>query len=497
MLKYIFDKTIYFLENMPKSVRKKKGQFFTSIETAAYMAEMFDLNDLPMSVDILDPGCGTGILSAALIDRLQRETNIQKVFLSCYETDSDIIPILHSNLNYIKENTSINFDFEINADDYILSQGDSFSGTLYAKPHPKKYDLIIANPPYLKIMRDDPAAMAMPEVVHGAPNLYFLFAAMSLFNLKKEREMVYIIPRSWTSGAYFKAFRNYFLREGKIQQIHLFVSRDKVFTAEQVLQETIIIKMKKTKTVPDNVIITSSQSNRDFNDVSALKVPYDSVVTGDDLYVFLPISPEEVAAVKKINTFSSTFPDIGLRMRTGIVVDFRQWEDLRSAPGDNIVPLFYSQHIRDGRVSHQPTGKNLDWIIDTKPGLIQRNKSYVFCKRFTSKEERRRLQCGIYLAEDFPQYHSISTQNKINYVDSAIGEGLSKEVVYGVYALLNSTLFDTYYRILDGSTQVNSTEINSIPVPPLCVIADIGKRLMQKRSLSTATCDELLNEVYA
>ena len=81
MLEYVFDKTICFLENMPKSVRKKKGQFFTSVETATYMAEMFDLNGLPASVDILDPGCGTGILSAALIDRLQRETNIKKIFL--------------------------------------------------------------------------------------------------------------------------------------------------------------------------------------------------------------------------------------------------------------------------------------------------------------------------------------------------------------------------------------------------------------------------------
>lgn len=61
MLEYVFDKTICFLENIPKSVRKKKGQFFTSVETATYMAEMFDLNGLPASVDILDPGCGTGI----------------------------------------------------------------------------------------------------------------------------------------------------------------------------------------------------------------------------------------------------------------------------------------------------------------------------------------------------------------------------------------------------------------------------------------------------
>ena len=76
--------------------------------------------------------------------------------------------------------------------------------------------------------RNHPAALAMPSVVHGAPNLYFLFAAMSLFNLQEEGEMVYIIPRSWTSGEYFRRFRTYLLKYGKIVQIHLFVSRDKV-----------------------------------------------------------------------------------------------------------------------------------------------------------------------------------------------------------------------------------------------------------------------------
>ena len=86
--------------------------------------------------------------------------------------------------------------------------------------------------------------------------------------------------------------------------------------------------------------------------------------------------------------------------------------------------------------------------------------------------------------------------NKINFVDSTTGDALSEELVYGIYALLNSTLFDTYYRVLNGSTQVNSTEINSIPVPPLSVISDIGKSLMQKESLSTEICDELLDRVY-
>lgn len=76
--------------------------------------------------------------------------------------------------------------------------------------------------------------------------------------------MVYIVPRSWTSGAYFTAFRQYLLGEGRLEQIHLFVSRDKVFSEEQVLQETMIIRVKKTVNIPSHVLITSSKSNDDL-----------------------------------------------------------------------------------------------------------------------------------------------------------------------------------------------------------------------------------------
>ena len=182
-------------------------------------------------------------------------------------------------------------------------------------------------------------------------------------------------------------------------------------------------------------------------------------------------------------------------MRTGIVVDFRQWEELRKEPGEHIVPLFYSQHIRNGRVNHNPSGKDYDWIIDGKPGLIQKNKNYVFCKRFTAKEERRRLQCGVYLAKDFPEYRFIGTQNKINYVDWIDGSDMDLPTAYGVYVLLNSTLFDMYYRVLNGSTQVNSTEINSIPVPPVALIKEMGEKLIASGDMTTKNCDYIMREM--
>lgn len=495
MLDHVVNQTMNFLENMPKSKRKKKGQFFTSVETARFMADMFDLDNCKGRISVLDPGAGTGILSVAFLERLMSLSSDINVSLTCYETDPEVLPVLKSNLEYAKSEYPDQIEYRVLEEDYILSQSNDFDENLLANEDPLKYDYVIANPPYLRVMRDHPAAMSMPKVVHGAPNLYFLFAAMSLFNLKKEAEMVYIIPRSWTSGAYFKAFREYLLTEGKIEQIHLFVSRDKVFNAEKVLQETMIIKVRRSNRKPEDVLITSSNSCNDFADITRLMVPYNAVVSGEDLYVYLPTSDEEIEVIKKINTYHTTLPDEGLKMKTGIVVDFRQWDELRKEPGDHILPLFYSQHIRDGRVNHQPSGKEYDWIIDEKPGLIQKNKNYVFIKRFTAKEERRRLQCGVYSPADFKEYKFIGTQNKINFVDRVDGSEMDAQTTYGVYALLNSTLFDMYYRILNGSTQVNSTEINNIPVPPANMIKKIGERVLVTADLSTDNCDRIITEV--
>ena len=357
-------------------------------------------------------------------------------------------------------------------------------------PKPKKYDLVIGNPPYMKLSKNAPEAQAMQDICYGAPNMYFIFASMGLFNLKDNCEMVYIIPRSWTSGAYFKRFREYFLTEGRLKHIHLFVSRDKVFDKESVLQETIILKIKRTQNTPDKVRITSSKSNKDFDNITELFVSYDLVVAGTDKYVYLVTNEEEVGVLKQLHQFNNTLPDIGLKMKTGLTVDFRNQEILRDEEEDGAIPLFYSQHIKGGRVQH-PIQKEHEYVVTEQKGLMQDNKNYLFVKRFTAKEESRRLQCGIYLSKDYPQYSKISTQNKINFIDGLLGN-LSECVVYGLYVLFNSTLYDEYYRILNGSTQVNSTEINSMPVPELNVIQEMGRKLMKSKDYSEDNCNLIL-----
>ena len=490
MLEKIIELTNEYIESMPKKERKKYGQFFTSMETARFMAGLYNIPADMKKVRILDAGAGSGILSCAFIERLETLDSVQEIEVTCYENDSNVLNLLENNLEYCRANANKRITLKIITDNYILSQYLDFNHMIGGSSNPKKYDFVIGNPPYMKISKDAPEATAMPEVCYGAPNLYFLFASMGLFNLQDNGEMVYIIPRSWTSGAYFKRFREYFLTEGRLEHIHLFVSRNKVFDKEDVLQETIIVKVKKTKLTPNAVTITSSNSNKDFGDITSLTVSYSLVVSGKDFYVYLVTNETEVQVLERLQGFDKTLPDIGVKMKTGLTVDFRNRDILRDTEEEGAIPLFYSQHIKQGKVQF-PINKENEYVVTNQQGLMQDNKNYLFVKRFTAKEEHRRLQCGVYLAKDFPQYKKISTQNKINFIDGVMTE-LSECLVYGLYVLFNSTLYDEYYRILNGSTQVNSTEINSMPVPELKCIQEMGRKLMKSRDYSEENCNLIL-----
>ena len=191
--------------------------------------------------------------------------------------------------------------------------------------------------------------------------------------------------------------------------------------------------------------------------------------------------------MKRVNRQKYTLPSINLKMCTGLIVDFRVKEELKDEYGEGVYPLFYSCHIKDGSIVW-PQGKPGEYILTSKRGHLQKNTNYLFVKRLTSKEEHRRLQCGIYLSKNFPDYQYISTQNKVNYIQCE-----SEEVTYGLYAIFTSTLYDEYYRLLNGSTQVNSTEINSIPLPSKEVIKKMGRELMELE-INETNCNKITDK---
>lgn len=490
LLDRVASRTDAFIAAKPKDVRKAYGQFFTGKEAAMFMAHLYDVPS-KANVSVLDAGAGTGILTAALVQRLTRSETVTHIDITCYETDEAVLPLLRRNLEWLEKHCGKSLTYRIIEESYILSQSLEYNDGL-KQFSPCKYDLVIGNPPYMKIPKDSPEAQAMSDVCHGAPNLYFLFMSMGMFNLCDSGELVYIIPRSWASGAYFAKFREKLFRTGSLMHMHLFVSRDKVFDSESVLQETMIVKIKKTTFRPSHIKITTTHSNKDFSSMTVFSAPYDVVVNGSEQYVYLVTNMQDVEILQKLKALPCTLPEMGLRMKTGLTVDFRMREALRDEYCEGAVPLLYSQHLRHGRVKF-PAGKSGEYLLSDRKSLKQQNCNYLLVKRFTSKEEKRRLQCAVYFAESLPDYTYISTQNKVNFIGSGQAP-LSEDMVYGLYGLFNSTVYDLYYRILNGSTQVNSTEMNQIPVPAYSEIEKLGRLLkVEKNWEQVDTCDKIVN----
>ena len=473
ILEKAYAATAAFVEGVPKTQRKRYGQFFTSQRTAEYMSGMFSLPK-KASLSILDAGAGTGLLSVALVEHLRNSGYHGQLTVTCYETDSKVLPVLTAILDILA--AAYNIQYRIVTDNFLLEQD----------AHQEEYDIVIGNPPYLKIPKDAPEALAFPEVCHGAPNLYFLFLARSIQHLSPDGELVYIIPRSWTSGAYFAKFRRFLFQNTVITDIHIFDSREKVFDGESILQETMIVKVRKSLIPPDEVHMTASASSA-LSDLRHYQVAYNAIVAPNE-YVFLVTNEQESQVLTTLNRLPDTLRTVGLPMHTGIVVDFRTREVLRDQLEESAIPLFYSHHVRNGRVMW-PAQQEGEYMVTDRKGYLQENGNYVFVKRFTAKEERRRLQCGILLATDYPQYEHIGTQNKINFIKCN-----TIEEAYGIYVLLNSTIYDTYYRILNGSTQVNSTEINAMPVPTHDTIKAMGRELMTTDDLSEERCNNIIRQ---
>lgn len=282
----------------------------------------------------------------------------------------------------------------------------------------------------------------------------------------------------------------------QLTNLHLFNSRG-IFDGDKVLQESIILKAVKTKDSLSTISVSSSE-NADLSSNFHCEVPYKTVVdmNSEDLFIMIPTSSQEVDLLDTVKRWENNLIQLGFKLKTGPVVDFRATEYLKEEPTENTVPLLWASHILENKIKFPKLpNKNIQYIEDTEDNqsLLLPNKNYLLIKRFTSKEEKRRIQCSLYLSSDLP-YLRIGIENHLNYITKLKGE-MTKEEIYGLFTLFNSTFIDTYYRILNGSTQVNATEVNTIPLPSLSNIKAVGKRLMKIDSISTEECDNLIKEL--
>jgi adenine-specific DNA-methyltransferase len=444
------------------------------------MAALF--GPLPKAVRLLDAGAGSGSLTAAFIGRLcQGNSGVRSVEATLFEIDPLIQGSLADTMNSCRRvcaEAGIRFDFTIHATDFIREMSAQLADGLFGMK-PPVFDAAIVNPPYRKISAASAERCSLHDLGIEASNLYAAFIALIQRLLASGGQLVGITPRSFCNGPYFRSFREDFLANLEVQRIHVFESRVSAFRGDSVLQENIIFHAIKGRNQPRELIISSS-SGEPGDVIAEQAIPFAEVVHEHDAekFIHIPSSSGHADAKKALGRLSTNLASLGLSVSTGPVVDFRLKDAIRAMPEKGTVPLVYPCHF-DGGLVRWPKldARKPNAILDndqSRPWLV-RSGVYLLTKRFTSKEERRRLVACLFDPKEL-NVDWVGFENHLNYFH-ANGRGLDRNLAVGLFAFLNSTIVDQYFRRFSGHTQVNATDLRKLAYPDRETLQAMGDEI--------------------
>lgn len=470
------------------------GQFFTPAATAEFMASLFE--PLPENVKLLDAGAGEGALSLAAVREIcSNHHQVQNLSVVAYEVDTAVLPQLQKSLEHCKEfcgGAGISFTSQVISQDFIEHSREILDGGFFAVNSPR-FHAAIVNPPYRKIGASSKERGDLRALGIETSNLYTGFLALIAKRLVPGGQLVAITPRSFCNGPYFQPFRQQLLETMALSRLHVFDSRCETFREDGVLQETIIFHAIGGRPQGATVHVTSS-SGVDGSYMVHADVPFTEIVHPGDSHRFIhiPSGSQHLAAKQRVSSLPATLDQLGLAVSTGRVVDFRLRESLRMDPEAGSAPLVYPSHFNGGTV-HWPRagGKKPNAILvndETRKWLIPAGR-YVLTKRFTSKEEKKRLVASVFDSSEVPG-ELVGFENHLNYFH-AVGNGLDRDLAAGLFVYLNGTLVDDYFRSFSGLTQVNATDLRKLHYPDRPTLRAIGQDL-DRLDLDQTAIDALL-----
>lgn len=466
--------------------KSRLGQYMTPTPIADFMASLF--TRWPTDVRLLDPGAGLGSLTEAFAERFFTEApKTATLKTSAFEIDPLMLRYLREHMDDLsrkacgqgRDIVSIihDRDFITEASLHLAFSGPRFTHA-------------ILNPPYKKIGSGSDHRKALRAAGIETVNLYTAFLALAVAMLELHGEAVAIVPRSFCNGAYFRPFREWLLERAVLRQIHVFESRTKAFADDDVLQENIIVHLERG--AAQGPVVVSTSNDAGFADYNERTLPFTEIVNPSDVGRFIHIPTSEVDAPAWL--FTHSLQDLGIEVATGPVVDFRLREHLLAEPSRGSVPLLYTHHFSGGRFAwprehRKPNALALNQV--TRKWLMPRGW-YCIAKRFSSKEERRRLVAYVMNPEVLP-YDYYGFENHLNVFHSG-KQGILAELAYGLSVFLNSTIVDRHFRNFSGHTQVNATDLRAMRYPDRESICSLGRWAREQTDLTQEEIDRHIRE---
>jgi adenine-specific DNA-methyltransferase len=483
-----------FNSTTSRTNRSHIGQFLTPAVVARFMSSMFVTG--VREVRILDPGAGAGVLFAACVETLLSSKNRPlSIEVVAYETDRTILPYLEETMKRCESICAfggVSFHGTIKTEDFVSSAVAETEESLFVVPG-RRFTHAILNPPYKKINGQTTVSRMLYSAGIEVANLYAAFVWLSIKLLEPGGQIVAITPRSFCNGPYFKKFRVAVLRMTSLRRVHVFISRKKAFGDDDVLQENVIYHAIRGIHKPEFVTISSSEGI-DFDKLHKSSVPYSHVIHPGDRDVFIHLGADDanINVIRRMECFSSSLAKLNLSVSTGRTVDFRARRHLRRSPQEGTVPLIYPCHFQHGFIRWPiESGRKPNAIVSSSEtsDLLVDTGYYVLTKRFSSKEQQRRVMAAIYDPSRIEAPFA-SFENHLNYFHRK-GKGLPSDLAKGLALYLNSTVVDRYFRLFSGHTQVNATDLRKMPYPTYEQLLRLGG-YVNERMPDQETIDDII-----
>ena len=253
-------------KHISREERKALGQFYTPEPLISFIIKRIPLSE---QLKILDPACGSGGFLIQIYDKLREIYNksgtnkkeIHNLILKNNIFGFDINPFAVQ----ISATNLVLKDLNSDTDTVNIFERDSLTSKLHewtenkikdlnnqtkliaiSQNLPKKYDIVVGNPPYFNLKLNDIKKKYPNEdykaVAVGKTNIASLFLKKYLDTLNEGGYLGFVVPKSLTYIEPWQPTRKYILENTQIKCIY-----DIREGFEDVKLEQIIIILKKTK----------------------------------------------------------------------------------------------------------------------------------------------------------------------------------------------------------------------------------------------------------
>ena len=482
---------LYTSLNDPLNLRKF-GKVFTPLAIVEYIFDSLGYEgEHIIGKRVFDPAAGCGIFLLAAARRLlslqhsYQPADTTPDMLNCligFDTDPTSVNMAKMNLLILPALMNVHFSSQtvpnifctdsLNYDRYgslfEIEEKEVLDIKFLRGEYRSGFQWVVGNPPYGKVPSSDTRVQNFKDTVYGHPNIYGMFIQFALEHLGNNGNFGFIVPKSFSSGLYFKRLRAFLLKTLSIKEIVTFESRTEVFSKSNILQETVIVL--GTKNQPQGSIVIKEPGNHlDISSTNrVVKALPDEIILGKEYEHTLCITASRVALdiVDKARSIAAPLENLGLRVSTGKFVWNRFKEHLRDRQGKSALPVYWMHNIQpfkflpDVRRDKHPSFSEFN--DKTKPWINEPGET-VIVKRISAKEQKRRIEAAYIPSSWCSNTHGYFLENHLNFIFKKDVES-NYNLVF-LMALLNSKLLDFIFRVFNGNTQVSATELNLMPLP--------------------------------